>query len=344
MSLREPTSAHRDRKEPFLLSVVLPCYNEEEVLSRTHERILETLGTGSDFTLELVYVNDGSSDGTEEILFSMAEGDARVNVISLSRNFGHQSAVCAGLEHASGDVVAVIDADLQDPPEVILEMLGEWRRGYDVVYAVRAQRKESFFKRFAYATFYQVYRVLANVPVPLDAGDFSIMDRRVVDVINSLPEKNRFVRGLRAWVGFRQKGLTYERAPRAAGAPKYTFWKLVKLAMDGIFNFSTVPLTVIFLIGVAVSFAAALGIIIYFVAWMGDFTILGRSPKEAPGFTTLILALFFLSGFQLVSVGILGEYLGRIYQETKIRPTYVVKHYRSQPKSAGASGNQAPSD
>jgi dolichol-phosphate mannosyltransferase len=322
----------------------LPCYNEEEVLPLIHERITKTLGNSPDFDLELVYVNDGSSDKTEEMLFSLAESDARVNVLSLSRNFGHQSAVCAGLEHTSGDVVAVIDADLQDPPEVILEMLGEWRKGYDAVYAVRAQRKENFVKRLAYASFYRIYRVLANVPVPLDAGDFSIMDRRVVDVINSLPEKNRFVRGLRAWVGFRQKGFTYERAPRAAGEPKYTFWRLIKLATDGIFNFSTVPLTLIFLVGVAVSFAAALGIIVYFVAWMGDFTIFGRSPKEAPGFTTLILALFFLSGFQLVSLGILGEYLGRIYQETKIRPTYVVKNFRSRSRTGDVTENQAPSD
>lgn len=310
---------------PFTLSVVVPCYNEQEVIHTTHERLMRTLGTDPNIELEILYVNDGSTDRTETMLSSIAETDCRVKVISFARNFGHQPAVTAGLEHAIGDVVAVIDADLQDPPEVILEMIALWRQGSDVVYGVRTQRKETLLKRFAYAGFYRIYRLLANVEMQLDSGDFALMDRRVVNVLNSLPEKNRFVRGLRAWAGFRQTGLVYERAARAAGETKYPFHKLVKLAFDGIFNFSTIPLTLIFLAGLAISIATATGGVVYLTARLGGFSLLGHRMEDVPGFTTLILTLLFFSGLQLVSVGILGEYLGRIYQEAKMRPTYVIK-------------------
>jgi dolichol-phosphate mannosyltransferase len=311
-----------------LLSVVVPCFNEEAVLALTHRHLMESLGGNSAFDLEIVYINDGSRDRTEEMLFDLADRDPRVKVVSFTRNFGHQPAVSAGLRYATGDAVAVIDADLQDPPEVILRLVEKWREGFDVVNAVRESRKEGVAKRFAYALFYRTYRWLASIDVPLDSGDFALMDRRVVDVMNALPEKNRFVRGLRSWSGFRQTGVAYERQSRAAGETKYSFRKLVRLAFDGIVNFSTAPLSLIFGLGVAtalLALAAAVG----YLAWrLVDVPILGYSPGQAPGFTTLILVILFFSGVQLISIGILGEYLGRIYQETKMRPTYVVKEVR----------------
>jgi dolichol-phosphate mannosyltransferase len=325
------------RQRPhFLLSVVIPCFNEEEVIEMTHRRVVEVLGSRPDFDLEIVYVNDGSRDRTEAILFALADADPRVNVVSFARNFGHQPAVTAGLHYATGDAVAVIDADLQDPPEAILDMIDKWREGYDVVYGVRTHRKEGVLKRLGYAGFYRLYRRLASVDVPLDSGDFSLMDRRCVDVLNSLPEKNRFVRGLRSWAGFRQTACVYERAARAAGEPKYPFHKLVKLAMDGIFNFSTAPLSMIFLIGLATSLSSVLAALIYLAAYLGNVKIFGRAPEDVPGFTTLILTLLFFSGVQLISVGILGEYLGRVYQETKMRPTYVVREVRGHIAGAAA--------
>jgi glycosyltransferase involved in cell wall biosynthesis len=314
----------------FLLSVIVPCFNEEDVIQLTHRRLIDALGAGGQFTLEIVYINDGSTDRTEELLFALADQDERVKIISLTRNFGHQPAVAAGLAYATGDAIVIIDADLQDPPEEIPQMIALWRNGLDVVYGVRTRRKENFFMRFAYASFYRLYRLVASIDVPLDSGDFALLDRRVVDVLNSLPEKNRFVRGLRTWVGFSQGSYVYERAARAAGETKYPIHKLLKLAFDGIFNFSTTPLTVIFLAGATVSIVAATAALVYFVARICDFTIFGHTPEEARGFTTLILTILFFSGVQMVSVGILGEYLGRIYQEAKMRPTYLVKETRGQ--------------
>lgn len=316
--------------DPFLLSVVVPCFNEQDVMRLTHSRLIQVLGDRTEFRLELIYVNDGSNDRTESLLFALADGDDRVNVISFARNFGHQPAVSAGIEYATGDAVVVIDADLQDPPEVILEMVVKWRAGHEVVYGVRTKRKEGPFKRLFYAGFYRIYRRLASIDVPLDSGDFALMDRCVVDVMNALPEKNRFVRGLRSWVGFRQTGCVYERAARAAGEPKYSLRALLRLAFDGIFNFSSAPLTMIFVLGLCTSVVSALGAITYFVARVGGLPIFGHSPEEVPGFTTLILTLLFFSGVQLISLGIVGEYLGRIYQETKLRPTYVVKTIRGR--------------
>jgi len=306
------------------LSIVLPCFNEEAVLPLTNRRIFETLGQQSDIELEVVYVNDGSSDATETLLAEYAACDSRIKIVSLTRNFGHQAAISAGLAYASGDAVAIADVDLQDPPESILLMLKKWREGFDVIYGIRRKRKEVFWKRAAYAGFYRLYRASANIDAPLDSGDFSLLDRKVVDAMNALPEKNRFVRGLRSWVGFRQTGIEYERAERAAGDTKYSLSKLIKLAGDGIFNFSTVPLTYIFILGVACSMLSFFGLG-FFVIWrLVDFKILGHSPEDVPGFTSIILAVLFFSGVQLVAVGILGKYLGRIYEEVKNRPTFMV--------------------
>jgi dolichol-phosphate mannosyltransferase len=308
----------------------VPCFNEQEVLKLAYRRLIKALGDNSQFDLEIVYVNDGSRDRTEEILFDMADTDIRVKVISLSRNFGHQSAITAGLDYAAGNIVAVIDADLQDPPELILSMITKWREGFEVVYGVRTKRKEDLFKRLAYSIFYRLYRFFSRVEMPLDSGDFALLDRRVVDLLNSLPEKNRFIRGLRAWTGFRQTGLVYERDARAAGNSKYNLQKLIKLAFDGIFNFSTRPLTLIFITGLITSLMSVLATLVYLVARIGDYKIFGYSPGNVPGFTTLILAILFFSGIQLVSLGIIGEYLGRLYQETKMRPSYVVKEVRGE--------------
>ncbi|MBL8843759.1 MAG: glycosyltransferase family 2 protein [Planctomycetes bacterium] len=316
------------------LSVVVPCFNEEAVLSLTHQRLIESLGGHEGIELEIVYVNDGSRDRTEEQLFALADGDPRVTVVSFTRNFGHQPAVSAGMRQATGDVVAVIDADLQDPPEVVLQLIAKWREGFDVVNAVRAQRKENVAKRLAYAVFYRLYRKLASIDVPLDSGDFALMDRRVVDVMNALPEKNRFVRGLRSWSGFRQASVTYERQSRAAGETKYSFRKLVRLAFDGIVNFSTAPLSLIFAIGALTAVLSVVAGAIYLFCHVVDLPIFGYAPGHAPGFTTLLLVILFFSGLQLISIGIVGEYLGRIYQETKMRPTYVIREVRSLRKPA----------
>ena len=319
-----------------LVSVVVPCFNEEAVIGLTHQRLVEALGDTPSLDLEIVYVNDGSRDRTEELLFALADRDPRVKVVSFTRNFGHQPAVSAGLEYASGDAVAVIDADLQDPPEVILRLVEKWREGYDVVNAVREKRKEGVAKRFAYALFYKLYRRLASIDVPLDSGDFALMDRRVVDVMNALPEKNRFVRGLRSWSGFRQTGVAYERDSRAAGETKYSFRKLLLLAFDGIVNFSTAPLSFIFGLGIVTAVIAMCAGAIYLAARIFAIPIFGYTPGEAPGFTTLILTILFFSGVQLISIGILGEYLGRIYQEIKMRPTFVVKEVRGGGQATAA--------
>ncbi len=317
-----------------LLSVVVPCFNEQEVVNLTHRRLIEALGDNSEFDLEIVYINDGSRDRTEEILFELAASDSRVKAVSLSRNFGHQSAITAGLDYAAGNIVAVIDADLQDPPELILSMIDKWREGFDVVYGIRAKRKERFHMRLSYKFFYHLYRFFAEVEMPLDSGDFALLDRRIVDLLKSLPERNRFIRGLRTWTGFRQAGFVYERSARAAGKPKYNFQKLLKLAFDGIFNFSTRPLTIIFIAGLITSLISILATLVYLIARIGDYKIFGYSPGDVPGFTTLIIAILFFSGIQLISLGVIGEYIGRLYQEAKNRPAYVVKEIRSEELAA----------
>jgi dolichol-phosphate mannosyltransferase len=238
-------------------------------------------------------------------------------VIELARNFGHQVAISAGLDHARGAGVIIMDADLQDPPEVLPEFIAKWREGHDVVYAIREQRKEGALKRATYAAFYRLLQRVAQIEIPLDAGDFCIMDRRVVDLLNGMPERNRFVRGIRSWVGLSQVGLPYARQARHAGHPKYTFSRLIYLALDGLVSFSFLPLRVITLMGFAVSAVSILLAIAYTIQ---KITI-GLSP---PGFATLTVALFFLSGIQLVTIGVIGEYVGRIFDEVKRRPLYVV--------------------
>jgi len=306
-----------------LLTIIVPCFNEEDVIGLTHEQICATFAN-QPFSVQVLYVDDGSRDSTPAMLEQMAATDRRVKVVFLSRNFGHQPAVTAGLKNADGDLVAVIDADLQDPPAIIMKMIDQWSAGYDVVYGLRKKRKEGLIKRAAYDLFYRIYRSIADIDAPLHAGDFSLLDRKVVDVINALPERNRFIRGLRAWAGFRQTGIEYDREARAAGEPKYTFKKLLKLAFDGIFNFSTVPLTIVFSFGLVTAAFAALAMVLLVVQRVFNISVAGTTPDDVPGFAFLALAVIFLGGAQIMAIGIVGEYVGRIYTEVKRRPSYVV--------------------
>jgi polyisoprenyl-phosphate glycosyltransferase len=320
----EGSSARQDRRTKRLLSVVVPAFNEAQVIRLTHDQIVEVLGDLEDFDLEVVYVDDGSKDRTLALLCDIAQRDRRVCVLSLSRNFGHQPALTAGLRHASGDIVAMIDADLQDPVELIPEMLAKWREGYSVVYGVRRNRQESAHKVFAYSVFYRLLSWFSDIDFPLDSGDFCLLDRSVVDAINRLPEKNRFVRGLRAWYGGRQIGLPYDRPPRAAGETRYPLAKLLSLALDGIVSFSLLPLRFVFWLGLGSFIFAILGLLFFLAHRIFAFELFGHTPADVPGFMSLMLAVLLLGGVQLLSVGVLGEYLGRIYLEVKNRPEYVL--------------------
>lgn len=302
-----------------LLSVVIPCFNEEEVLRETHRRLVETLSSASECAFELVYVDDGSRDTTLTILRELHRTDSRVRVVSLSRNFGHQVAVTAGIEHAAGDTVVVIDADMQDPPEVILEMVDRWRQGVDVAYGVRSAREgETAFKLWTAKAFYRLIGRLSDVTVPADTGDFRLMDREVVNALVAMPERDRFVRGMVAWLGFRQEPVYYRRAARLAGDTKYPLKRMLRFATDGILSFSVVPLRLAIYMGLAASGLALVGIIYALVLRL--FT-----DVWVTGWTLLFIAILFLGGVQLLFLGVIGEYLGRIYGEVKRRPLYVVK-------------------
>jgi glycosyltransferase involved in cell wall biosynthesis len=302
----------------MLLSVIVPCYNEEAVLRATYER-LTTVLAGMSLDYELIFVNDGSHDDTQLILTQLQLVDPHVGVLLLSRNFGHQIAVTAGLEEASGDAVVVIDADLQDPPEVIPQMVQLWREGNDVVYGLRIDRKgESKFKLWTAKVFYRLINRLSEIKMPFDTGDFRLLDRRVVEVINAMPERARFLRGMVSWAGFRQISLPYERAARQAGASKYPLRKMVHFAMDGIISFSLVPLKLAIWTGFLAIWIAVAGIIVAVLDRLLDQNL-------ARGWASLFVAVLFMGGVQLVSLGIIGEYLGRIYTEVKRRPLYVVQ-------------------
>jgi dolichol-phosphate mannosyltransferase len=306
------------------ISVIAPCYNEEAVLPKLFARLDAVTATwGMDY--EIICIDDGSRDRTWELLKNKNAADARWRCLSFARNFGHQTAVSAGLFYATGDAIVVIDADLQDPPEEIVRFFEKWRQGYEVVYGVRQKRKESIFKRFCYWFFYRLMAGIAAFDVPLDSGDFCLMDRRVVDTIKFMPERNRFVRGLRAWAGFKQIGIAYERQTRAGGEPKYNFRKLFQLAWDGLFSFSTVPLVLVTYLGLFISTIAGLGAIFTLAQklFSGWFQKIGLAP--VPGFATIVISVLFLGGVQLLCLGILGEYIGRIYEEVKRRPMWVVR-------------------
>lgn len=299
------------------LSVVLPCFNERENLDTLYQRLAPLLERVTGGRFEVIFVDDGSTDGCGELLDDLNQQDARFKTIHFSRNFGHQAALSAGLDASTGAGVVLMDCDLQDPPEVIEQFFDRWHAGCEVVYGVRRKRKEGILKRAAYAAFYRSMRMVAQIEVPLDAGDFCLMDRKVVDALKRLPESHRFLRGLRSWVGFRQAGVEYERQGRHAGEPKYTLGKLVRLAVSGYVGFSTVPLRIASWLGLGV---AAVGFLV--AVWAVATRILDiPSPR---GWASTIAVVMFLGGIQLLVLGVMGEYLGRVYDEARARPSYIV--------------------
>jgi dolichol-phosphate mannosyltransferase len=305
--------------DDVLLSVVIPCMNEEDVLWETNRRLVTVLEEIS-LNFEILYVDDGSTDSTPTILRELQVHDSRVRVIRFSRNFGHQVAITAGLEHAAGDAVVIIDADLQDPPEIILDFLAKWLDGYDVVYGVRSEREgESAFKLWTAKFFYRFISHLSDTRIPLDTGDFRLMDRRVVDALLSMPERDRFVRGMVSWLGFSQTAVEYRRAPRAAGVTKFSLFKMVRFAFDGIFSFSILPLRLATWTGFAASGLAVAGIVaVLLERFLGVVGLV-------KGWSSAMIAELFIGGVQLICMGIIGEYVGRIYGESKRRPLYVVQ-------------------
>jgi glycosyltransferase involved in cell wall biosynthesis len=320
---KQPSSQSRTKviNSPELSSIkytiVIPIYNEVDTIPELYRRLTNVMsGLGEPY--ELIFINDGSNDQSLELLLSLCNLDTNVRVINLTRNFGHQRAISAGLDYARGQAVIVMDGDLQDPPEVIPDFINKWREDFQVVYAIREKRKEHFLKRFLYHTFYLILQGISRTDMPLDAGDFCLMDRCVVNELTALPERNRFVRGLRSWVGFRQVGLAYERDARFAGKSKFTLKKLVSLALDGLISFSYLPLRLATMLGLGVSILSLLAAV-YYVSL--KLTV-GLQP---PGFATLTVLLLFLGGVQMITVGIIGEYIGHILEEVKGRPTYVVQ-------------------
>lgn len=298
------------------ISVIVPVYDEEEVLPAFYDRLSASLGT-LPCTAEILFVNDGSRDGTSAVLAGLAARDDRVKVLTLTRNFGHQAALCAGLDHCSGDAAVLIDADLQDPPELIRDFYAQWKQGCQVVFGMRRRLEEGFLKRGIYHLFYRLLHMLADIDIPLDTGDFSLIDRAVVLSLTALPERTRFLRGLRSWVGLRQVGMEYVREARHGGESKYSVAELFKLAFDGIVSFSTTPLKLALYMGLLVSAGGFLGIL--FLVYLRL-----KHSFDLPGWTSLTVIVLFLGGIQLVTIGIVGEYIARIYDEVKFRPLYLV--------------------
>jgi dolichol-phosphate mannosyltransferase len=301
-----------------LVTLVVPVFNESEVISAFYTRARAALESLKDFDYELVFVDDGSSDDSFAQLKAFATGNSRVRVIKFSRNFGHQIAISAGIDHARGDCVAVIDADLQDPPEVIALMVEQWRQGFDVIYGVRSDRAdETRLKLWTASMFYKLLGRLTNINIPPNVGDFRLMSRRVIDQLKTLREKDRFVRGLVSWVGFKQTGVTYHRDARHAGETKYPFSKMLKFSFDGITSFSTIPLKIATWMGLIAAILAVLYLISVFIQWQLGFTV--------QGWATIMVALLFMGSVQLLCLGVIGEYLGRIFNEVKPRPMYVIE-------------------
>jgi polyisoprenyl-phosphate glycosyltransferase len=317
-----------------MISVVVPVFNEEgnvEELARRVVRIMRELDGQPAF--ELIFVNDGSSDGTLAALRRCAREIREIVIVNLSRNFGHQLAATAGLDTARGEAVILMDGDLQDPPELIGSFIAKWREGYDVVYAVRRSRRgESFFKRATAGLFYRLVRRMTKVDIPLDTGDFRLMSRRVVEALRRSPERHRFLRGLVSWLGFNQIGIEYDRDPRFTGTTKYPLSKMLRFAIDGVTAFSDVPLRLASLLGFVTSIAA-------FVVGIYEILLRTFTGYNLPGYTSTIFAILFLGGIQLIGIGLLGEYVGRIYDEIKGRPLYLIAEVEraSEPESVSTT-------
>jgi dolichol-phosphate mannosyltransferase len=302
----------------IIYSIIAPIFNEKDNLPELHRRVTEVMGkTGKSW--ELLLVDDGSSDGSADIIRALAKKDKRIRPVIFARNFGHQVAVTAGLDYSRGEAVVIIDADLQDPPELIHEMAKKWEEGYEVVYAVRTEREgESFFKLWTASVFYRLIYRITDVKIPLDTGDFRLMDRKVVNVMNRMRERHRFLRGMSSWVGFKQVGVEYKRAARTAGETKYPFRKMLRLAINAVTGFSYFPLQVATFFG----FASA-GLAIIAIPVVAILRLAGTHFFE--GQTTTLVFVLFLGGVQLISLGILGEYIGRLYDEAKGRPLYITR-------------------
>ena len=299
------------------LTIVIAAYNEEAALPLLHPRLLAVLDS-LDLEGRILYVDDGSSDATWATLLALARDEPRVGLLRLARNFGKEAALTAGLDHVQTDAALVLDADGQDPPELIPEFIAKWREGFDVVYGTRTRRDgESWIKRATAAMFYRVINRLSNTPIPADTGDFRLLSRRVLDALGQLRERQRFMKGLFAWVGFRQAALPYRRAPRVAGDSKFNYWRLWNFALEGITGFSTVPLRVATYIGFFAAFVA-----IMYALWIITKTLIWSDPVQ--GWPTMMAVILFLGGVQLMALGVIGEYLGRSYLEAKQRPLYLV--------------------
>lgn len=310
-----------------MISIVIPIYNEEAIIPELYSRLdaaARKLAEQHGGSYEVIAIDDGSRDRSKEMIRALAAKNPSWKLLSFSRNFGHQKAVAAGIHYSRGDAVVIMDADLQDPPEELHRFLDKWREGYQVVYAVRTQRKENIFKRIAYAAFYRILRRIASIEIPLDSGDFCVIDRSIVEVMRSLPERTRFVRGLRTWAGFRQIGVAYERHERQAGESKYTLSKLFGLAFDGIVSFSSVPLKLASWLGVCFCVASFVIIGLVFAWRISGVTVFGMAPQNALGWTSLVSLMLFLSGIQMLLMGVIGEYLARVFDEVKAREPWII--------------------
>ncbi len=304
--------------EKIHYSLVVPVYNEEAVIEETNRRLIAALSAVGD-SFEVIYVNDGSRDRSATLIRQMCRADQRIKLLTFSRNFGHQTAITAGMDHASGDAIIIIDADLQDPPEIIPQMIERWKAGFDVVFGRRSSRAgETWFKRKTASLYYRFLNRLTDVEIPVDTGDFRLIDSKVRDVLLKMPEHNRYVRGLISWLGFSQTELLYDRAPRLAGETKYPLGKMLRLGLDGITSFSNKPLKISIGLGAVLSITSFIFLIFVFVARLFDLVVM------EPGYASIMCVILFFFGIVLIMLGIIGEYIGRIFEEVKGRPLYII--------------------
>jgi glycosyltransferase involved in cell wall biosynthesis len=306
------------------VSLLIPAYNEEETIPLLYNELNKAVETISGYEFEIFFVNDGSSDNTLNILRNLQQIDSRVNYISFSRNFGKETAMAAGFDYVTGDAAVILDADLQDPPELIKEMIFHWEEGYDDVYAKRRSREgESWFKKFTSAAFYKVLQKMTKIPIQEDTGDFRLLDRRAIESLKKLREKQRYTKGMFSWIGFNKKEILFDRKPRAAGKTKWNYLKLFNLALEGVTSFTTSPLRISTILGILVSIFSIIYMFIVLIK-----SLIWKDPVQ--GYPSMMVTILFLGGVQLVSLGIIGEYVGRIFNETKYRPLYIIDEYNNE--------------